>query len=43
MSGGWSYDRLPSIHESVNEARDQDITEFVAQRCASEAIQAADE
>ncbi|KAF2032996.1 hypothetical protein EK21DRAFT_36035, partial [Setomelanomma holmii] len=27
MSGGWSYDRLPSIHESTNEARDQDITD----------------
>ncbi|KAH7086197.1 hypothetical protein FB567DRAFT_64485 [Paraphoma chrysanthemicola] len=26
MSGGWSYDRLPSINESI-EARDQDITD----------------
>jgi hypothetical protein len=33
MSGAWSYDRLPSIHET----RDRDITEYVAAHVAATA------
>jgi hypothetical protein len=31
MSENYSYDRLPTVHETqVRETRDQDITEYVA-------------